>query len=312
MTDALKIVGLGEALFDVFDDREVLGGAPLNVAVQAHALLQAARQGEGIVVSRIGADARGARLRDDVAARGMAIDWLQVDSQRPTGTVLVTLQQGEPHYEIVADVAWDFLQATDELHRLAETCSAVCFGTLAQRSDAARSSIHFFLERAATAIRLFDVNLRQEYFDADILAASCQLATIVKLNEAELPQVVAILATAGKLPASSTAYASLDDQAAALREAFALRALVLTRGKLGTTLYESAGKATGEPVSYPRDANADSVGAGDACSAGILFGLLHDWPSERTVQLANHLGAFVASQPGATPTLPAEIMALVR
>lgn len=298
------IVGLGEALFDLFPDGAILGGAPLNVAVQAQQAA-AVLAGRAVPVSRIGRDELGERLLAELAARGVETRFLQQDERHPTGRVLVTLEAGEPQYEIVRDVAWDHLAWTDELRQLAETCGAVCFGTLAQRSPAARETILRFLDHAPQAVRLFDVNLRQEFFTPEILRQSCQRATMVKLNQHELPHVCRLLGLEGE---SATA----DDQAAALRRAFDLTAVVLTRGAAGTALYDHNGRTVGEPVRYPRHARADSVGAGDACSAGLLVGRLLDWPAARVVALADHMGAFVASQPGATPTLPASILDRVR
>lgn len=316
MTEPIKIVGLGEALFDVFDGRQVLGGAPLNVAVQAHALASHLEIGTGVVASRVGDDELGARLRADVASREMPTAWLQTDSEHPTGTVEVTLLDGEPRYEIMPDVAWDFLEANSDFLSLADECQAVCFGTLAQRSKQSCQAIRAFLSRANRAIRLFDCNLRQQYFNADILTQSFELATVAKLNEAELTRVVQILIDGGMLaagtPSSDGSSADFTRDAQHLLETFNLRALVLTRGTAGTTLFSNQGLTSGEPVSYEREEDADSVGAGDACSAGILIGILLNWPDDRTISLANHLGAFVASQPGATPELPAEITGLLK
>jgi fructokinase len=146
------------------------------------------------------------------------------------------------------------------------------------------------------------VNLRQHYFSAEMIRRSCALATVVKLNDQELPRVHQLLRLS---PAART----LDDQAAALREHFGMEAIVLTRGAAGTALYTDSGKTEGEPVRFPPRPDADSVGAGDACAAGILIGMLLGWPAERIVALANAAGAYVAAQPGATPQLPPELFA---
>jgi fructokinase len=300
----LTIVGLGKALFDVFPDgRQVLGGAPLNAAVHAHQLAaMLAGGGRGIPASRIGGDDLGCRLIEELTARGIPTLGLQHDPDRPTGQVLVTLHAGEPSYEIVADAAWDRLAFSADWRDLAAGCDAVCFGTLAQRSPAARAAIERFLECAPRAIRMFDVNLRQLYFSAELIRESCERATVVKLNEQELPRVHQLLGLGPDAPA-------LDVRAAALRAHFSLDAVVLTRGAAGTALYTSGGETEGEPVHYPPHPEADSVGAGDACAAGILIGLLLGWSAERVVRLANAAGAYVAAQPGATPLLPSGIFA---
>jgi fructokinase len=296
------IVGLGEALFDIFPEHQVVGGAPLNVAVHAQQML-AALGGQGIPASRIGRDELGRRLLAELEPRAIPTSALQVDDQRPTGRVLVTLNGREPNYEIVADVAWDALEFTNDWGRLAARCAAVCFGTLAQRSSTSRETIARFLAAAPRAIRMFDVNLRQDFYTADLLRESAHRASVVKLNEQELPVVDRLLGIA-----AADADATPDRQAEALREHFGLDAVVLTRGAAGTSLYTAAGKTEGEPPRYPPAPGADSVGAGDACSAGILVGMLLKWPPARTVALANSAGAYVASQPGATPELPHDLL----
>ncbi len=301
MAQGLTIVGLGEALFDVFADRQVVGGAPLNAAVHAHQLASTLG-GSGVPVSRIGRDELGRRLLDELSARGVPTAAIQVDDRRPTGRVLVTLRGGEPDYEIVRDAAWDHIEFTDDLRRLAEGCDAVCFGTLAQRGPRSRETILQFLRHAQQAIRMFDVNLRQAFFDEGVIRQGCELATVLKLNEQEMPQVRGMLGLEDVGPSGA------DRPAMELRERLALDAVVLTRGALGTALYTSGGKAEGEPVRFPMHPGADSVGAGDACAAGVLVGMLLGWPPERTVALANAAGAFVASQPGATPQLPRDIL----
>jgi fructokinase len=301
---ALTIVGLGEALFDVFPDgRQLLGGAPLNAAVHAHQMAVAlAEGGRGIPASRIGEDELGHRLLGELRARGIPTTALQHDPDRPTGQVVVTLDGNEPSYEIVEDAAWDRLAFTDDWRDLAGACDAVCFGTLAQRSPLARATIERFLAHAPRAIRMFDVNLRQHYFSAELIRRSCALATVVKLNEQELPRVRALLTL-------SSEDATLDDLAVAVREHFGLEAVVLTRGAAGTVLYTAGGKTEGDPVRFPPHPEADSVGAGDACAAGILIGMLLGWPADRIIKLANSAGAYVAAQPGATPELPPDLFA---
>jgi fructokinase len=293
------VVGLGEALFDLLPAGPVLGGAPLNVAVHAHQL-----GAEGILVSRVGHDMLGARLRAELASRSMSAAHLQSDPERPTGTVEVTLRNGEPQYDIVPDVAWDAIEFTPDLDALASRCAAVCFGSLAQRGSRSSQAILRFLDRASRAVRLFDVNLRQRYYTRDVLTRSLERSTMVKLNETELPRVMDTLGLA--------AAGDVDDRIETLRRAFGLGVAVLTRGEGGTVLYSDRGRFEGTPVSYPALPGADNVGAGDACSAGLLIGMMRGWSPGRTVDLANHLGAYVASVPGATPRFPAALLARAR
>lgn len=307
MTSRFSIVGLGEALFDLFPDRQLLGGAPLNMAVHAHQLAQG-RGGQGVVVSRVGQDELGRQLAEQLAKRGMSTAYLQSDPDKDTGKVYVGFDSaGQPQFDIVADVAWDWLHLDPDAEDLAQQCEAVCFGTLAQRNGQSRNTIYRFLAAARRAVRLFDVNLRQNYFDRQILHRSCEFATAVKLNESELPITVRLLGL-GAAGASGTA----DAQATALLKRYNLKLVALTRGRRGTVLYTPDQRIEGQPVSYPAAPDADPVGAGDACSAAILVGQVLRFPLERVAALANHAGAFVASQAGATPPMPEGILSMVK
>lgn len=302
------IVGLGEALFDLLPEREVLGGAPLNVVVHAQQLA-APLGGRALLVSRVGADERGQRLRGELAARGLDATYLQTDPERPTGTVRVQLEQGEPSYDIMGDVAWDRLEFTPKLSALAATCDAVCYGTLAQREEPTRQTIRRFLETATRAVRLFDVNLRQHYYDAAVLRRGFELASFAKMNEAELPVVVETLGLKGD---PSGAGQTIEGLANALRQEFKLGAVILTRGARGASLFTDDGQLDASPTRYPTSPDADRVGAGDAFSAALLVGMVRDWSPMETLLLANRLGAYVASVAGATPVLPPEILAQAR
>jgi len=300
------IVGLGEALFDIFPNRQVLGGAPLNVAVHAQQLASPCG-GCGLVVSRVGQDELGQRILADLKQRGLSIDFLQTDPDRDTGRVYVAVDaQGHPDFEIVQDTAWDWLQFDPDLEDLARHCEAVCFGSLAQRNSQARNTIYRFLDSShPRMVRMFDVNLRQDYFDHNVLRRSFEFANAVKLNDQELPIVVDLLG----FGSSSD---NVDSAIARMIRSFDLNLLVLTRGEAGTVIYAGHDRHEREPVSYEQTQGADAVGAGDACAAAILIGLIQRWPMDRVVELANHLGAYVASQPGATPVLPESILAMVK
>ena len=301
MNGGVTIVGLGEALWDVLPAGKVLGGAPLNVACHVHALLKD-RGGRAVVASRVGTDSLGDEVVCGLARRGMATEYVQRDAVHPTSTVNVTLETGQPTFTFTPDVAWDHLELTLAWAELAARCNAVCFGTLAQRSLQSRETIWRFLDAAPQAIRLFDVNLRQGFYDRESIVEGCRRATLVKLNDKEL----AVLAELLDWPADPP-----RDQLEQLRDRFGLEAVVFTRGERGTLIVHRDLVADPPPVRYPAASNADAVGAGDACSAGILTGWLLRLPPTRTAELANHLGAYVASQPGATPQLPPEIIDLV-
>lgn len=298
MKSELTVVGLGEALWDVLPSGKVLGGAPLNVACHADQLLSGVG-GQAIVASRVGQDALGDGVVRELERRGMQSAAIQRDAKHSTGTVEVTLVKHQPTYSFAADVAWDHLEFTLEWATLAARCDAVCFGTLAQRSPQSRAAIWTFLDAAPQALRLFDVNLRQAFYDRECIVESCRRATIVKLNDQELDTIAQML----ELPAGTR-----QAQLTLLRERFQLDAVVFTRGEEGTLLVHRDGVEDPRPVRHPPTANADAVGAGDACTAAILVGRLLKWQPAKTAKLANQLGAYVAAQSGATPELPAELV----
>jgi fructokinase len=298
------VLALGEALFDCFPNRTLLGGAPVNFIVHMQQLL-AASGGESYLISRVGDDELGRQLIGEVSRRGVSTELVQVDPRHPTGQVRVEFSKsGDPHYQIAEDAAWDFIALEDGMRPLAARSSAVCFGTLAQRSPVSRETIQQLVAAAPQAIRVLDVNLRQHYFTPPILETSLSIANVVKLNEEELSSISSIL------PDHLGGAESTDERAAALVQFFSLKVLALTRGARGTVLYSSGRRLEGEPVAASITGEADDVGAGDACCAGLIYGLLQDWTWEQTLDLANRMGAYVASQPGGAPRLSGQLLKL--
>ena len=297
MAKPLTIVGLGEAVFDIFPDKEVLGGTSLNVAVQAHQLL-CPMGGHGVLYSRIGNDDLGERLQEEFRVRDLPLDFIQVDINKPTGQVLVSIKDEAPSYEIVVDTAWDHLEFTEHEIELAGKCNAVSFGTMSQRHPVARQSTQKFLSTAEHALKIFDVNLRMNLFNAEILEEGCRVADLVKLNDEEIDTVAGLLKLREGDPQK------LVEE---LHAKFELDAVVFTRGRRGTAACTADGWLEGEVASFPVAENADSVGAGDACTAALLTARLlgKDW--QEALNIANRHGAYVASQSGATPLLPEEL-----
>jgi fructokinase len=301
MNSRFTIVGLGEALVDILPGSQHVGGATLNVALCAQQLA-APSQGRGVLVSRLGQDALGHTILEHLKSHQVDTSYLQHDPDLATGTVYVQFDaQGQPAYDIVENVAWDVIQFDPELADLARRCTGVCFGSLAQRHPQSRSTIDRFIAAASRAVRLFDVNLRGQFYDSALLRKSCEQASAVKLNEEELPIVCGLLGL--DLPENDEAAA-----AGLLLQQYDLKLVVITHGSKGTTLYDAQGAYPGKAVSYPPAPSADPVGAGDACAAAILTGLALRFDMARLADLANHVGAFVASQPGATPPLPEKIL----
>jgi len=291
------IVGLGELLWDMLPSGKQLGGAPANFTVMS------ARLGNrGVIASRVGRDALGEEARAYLAPLPADLDYLQTDEEHATGSVSVTLQDGQPEYVIRQPVAWDFLACTPEWRGLAQRADAVCFGTLAQRHDVSRESIHSFL--AATTencVRVFDVNLRKPFYDALVLADSLQRATILKINEIEMPIVMALL---GLAEDTGSDEASLLQSAQVLLDHFPLRLVCTTMGSQGSLLVtrDSYHRHQGIPTQV-----ADTVGAGDAFTAALVRSFLQGAPLAVLNEAGNRWGSWVASQRGAMPALSAGV-----
>ena len=295
VTARFTVVGLGELLWDLFPSGKRLGGAPTNFAYVSRLLGD-----DSHVASRVGADALGAEALARLAELGLPGRHIQRDAARPTGTVRVELdERGEPTYESSSDVAWDYLEWTEEWKELAARADAVCFGTLAQRSAVSRATVRSFLRvTPPRAMRVFDVNLRHSLSDAEMLSDSLALARAVKLNGDELPRVAAFLKLGGRGP---------RELAAGLAREYDLELVAVTRGGDGSLLL-----AGGEVAEHPgcRVQVADTVGAGDAFTAALIHAYLRGASLTEMSEAANRAGAWAASQAGATP--PAEPEALRR
>ena len=224
-TGSRIVVGLGELLWDCFPDARRPGGAPANVAFHATQLGL-----EGRVVSRLGADEDGCALRAELEGLGLDLTFVQEDPKRPTGRVTVDASDPtHPVFTIHEDAAWDHLAADTAMDRLAQAAGAVCFGTLAQRHETTRETIHAFLARADTAIRVYDVNLRQSFYDAAWIERSLQAADVVKLNAEEAEVVGTLLGLDASTP---------RELASGFAGRFGVALTCVTRGARGCILVE--------------------------------------------------------------------------
>ena len=283
------IVGIGEVLWDVFPDGEHFGGAPANVAVHAAGL-----GAEALMISAVGTDARGDEALQRLAGFGVDCRAVARLADHPTGVVRVSVDAaGIPSYDIAAGSAWDCVPWSAAVEHAAQHADAICFGTLAQRSPVSRATIRRAVAATReTTWRLFDVNLRQAYYDADVLAESLDVANAVKLNQEELPVVARLCGIENGPPVK---------QLRALCERFGLRLAALTRGASGSLLVSRHGVWG---AAAPHTKIADTVGAGDAFSAALLVGILAGRPLDEVNRRANAIAAYVCSQPGATPAIP--------
>jgi len=289
------VVGLGELLWDCFADRRLPGGAPANVAFHACQLGCL-----GIACSRVGQDALGDELVEFLRSQGLRTDWVQRDGDHCTGTVTVDTSRPEcPRFTIHEDVAWDYLQFDGALEELASRADAICFGTLAQRSPQSRRTIHRAVRAAGAAcLVVYDVNLRQHFFDRDWVEPSLATSRVVKLNADEVVQLDKLLGLGEP---------GHEGFARAIRGRFGVETVCVTRGEQGCLLVGPEQAVDGPGV---RVKLADAVGAGDAFTAALILGQLRGWPLERQAGFANAVGALVASRPGAMPPLRDEFARL--
>lgn len=285
---SFTVVGIGELLWDVFPGWRRMGGAPVNFACHCRQL-----GARGLPVSCLGMDQNGDELQRAVAELGLEVDYLQLSSHAPTGTVKVELDaEGKPRYEIREGVAWDFIGMDDGLRALSPTVDAVCFGSLAQRWDVSRETIRQFVDACpARAIKIFDINLRQPFYTASVVRASLELANVLKVSDEELPYLASLFGLRGPVL----------DQIRMLIDLFKLRLVVNTRGADGSLLV-TADALADSPGCKPKV--VDTVGAGDSYTAALCMGLLRGWSLEDIIQHASRVSAFVCEQQGATPVLP--------
>lgn len=295
------IVGLGELLWDMLPSGKRLGGAPANFTVMSSRL-----GNRGVIASRLGSDPLADEARLVLKAFPADLSLLETDTTHPTGTVGVEIRAGEPHYIIHEPAAWDFMEWTPEWRALAQSADAVCFGSLAQRNPASRATIREFL--AATrpeCVRVFDVNLRPPFFSVDVVDTSLASATIFKLNEVEVPEVLAMLGLPRPEDRGET---GLLAAARSLLRKYPIQLVAITMGGEGSilTTREAHHRHHGVPTTV-----ADTVGAGDAFTAALVQAYLAGASLAKMNEAGNRWGGWVASQRGAMPPLDPATLAAV-
>ncbi|MBK1833205.1 carbohydrate kinase family protein [Roseibacillus ishigakijimensis] len=291
MKPQFKIAGLGETLWDLFPDRKRLGGAPTNFACHCQQLGAAAS-----LISCLGEDELGREARTELAALGLDLAALAEHPQAPTGTVGVALDEGgKPSYQIAEAVAWDEIPFSPAAEALASELAAVCFGSLSQRHPVSRQTTGKVLAAMPEeALKILDVNLRAPHYSQEIITPLLEQANVLKLSDEELPVLADYYGLSG----------DLGGQLQALRERFALQLVAYTRGAEGSILQtaEEEDHAAAVPTTP-----VDSVGAGDSFTAALCMSLLHGRSLAECNQFANQVAAYVCSQQGACPALPARL-----
>jgi fructokinase len=279
-----RVLAYGELLWDILPGETVLGGAPFNFASRVNHLGDI-----GIPISRVGRDDRGRAALQRVRALDVSPDFIQEDADLPTGTVRVTLdERGNPDYLIVPNVAYDAIEFNQRLRKLSAEAECICFGTLAQRSPVSRATLYSILSAGPSALKFLDINFRKECYAPDTVRSSLERAQILKLNEGEVFELTRIFSYPG---------AELAEQARRIEEEWSLEALIVTLSERGVL-----GSSRGRQVYLPgyRVDLADSVGSGDAFSAGFLQRWLRGSTLEEACAVGNRIGALVATHTGGT------------
>ncbi len=279
------IIGLGEILWDIYGDQKFLGGAPANFAIHCTQLGDI-----GVALSRIGNDELGEEIIQALSARGIKTEYLQTDSEKPTGTVDVKLDKnGKPHFTCHTCVAFDYLQVTADSESLVQNADALLFGTLAQRNSEARQTIQQLLKSATKTLKVFDINLRGWNDEVKkIVFDSLNFADVVKLNDDEISMLKM------QIDPGESDIEFLKK----LTSEFNLKLAALTLGERGCILTDGIDvvQEDGIPISV-----VDTTGCGDAFAAGLVHQLLRGASLKEIARFSNAIGAFVAQFKGATP-----------
>jgi fructokinase len=284
------VLAFGEALWDLLPSGPALGGAPANFAYRLNAFGDRA-----LLVTRLGRDAWGLRAGERLKALGLDLALVQWDDRRPTGTVPVSVDaRGVPEFTIVPDVAYDYIEPAPALLEAAARADAVYFGTLVQRSPVSRETLRRVLAAAPGAVKFLDINLRKDCYTPETIAASLAAADVLKLNEGEAEALTRMFGLRAGGPAAA---------AEAILERWPLRCCVVTLGERGAVAVSRNGRAEAPGWSVRV---VDTVGSGDAFSAGFLGAYLQGRPLEECLFRGNVLGALVAEQEGATQPLDPE------
>ena len=286
------VVGLGEALWDVLPEGKKLGGAPANFAYHAGQFLG---QDNTIAVSALGEDKLAEETIESLKAHGLT--FLMPRVPYPTGTVQVTLdEQGIPSYDIKENVAWDNIPLDTEVQAIARQCRAVCFGSLAQRNVVSRETIQRFLDLTpADCMKIFDINLRQNFYSKEVIQESLRRCNVLKINDEELVIIGRMFGYPGL---------DIENKCWLILGKYNLDMLVLTCGTNGSYVFTPGQMSFQET---PKVEVADTVGAGDSFTGSFCAAILSGMPVPDAHRRAVEVSAYVCTQNGAMPELPARL-----
>lgn len=288
----VRILSIGEILWDAFGETELLGGAPFNFAAHARRLGH-----EVVFLSAVGDDQRGRRALAAAEELGLSTKFVRSVADQPTGFVSVRLDAaGQPDFTIHRPAAYDCLELSEgDLQQLAEfQPDWVYFGTLHQMDPRVRSATQRVLSAVPGARRFYDINLRANSYTPALVCELLRQANVVKLNASEVSSVEGFL---------ESPHAGFEEFCRSAAKQFGWDAACVTRGERGCAVLIDGIYA--EVEGYPVQV-ADTVGSGDAFAAAFLHGLGERWRATDVGDFANRLGALVASRPGAIPEWTSE------
>ena len=285
------VIAYGEILWDILPSQKTLGGAPANFIFRMNNFGDKCS-----LISSVGNDTLGQEALQQVRQLELSDEYVQVNHTYPTGTVPVTLdEKGIPDFTITKQVAFDYIEPKAELITLAEKASCICFGTLIQREEKSRNTLLSLLGSSPKAIKFLDINLRKECYTKSSIIESLQLANILKLNDEELFVLKSILGLKEH---------SLKKLCAEIIEQYQLELALVTLGEKGAFTLSKTGE-------YYYDQGyriklKDTIGSGDACSAGFMHSYINGESLNNSLKFGNAAGAIVATTSGGTTKITKE------
>lgn len=288
------VVGFGEVIWDFLmkEKMYIIGGAPLNFAYHTRQFGL-----NSLVISGIGDDELGRELEKDLQKKGLHS--LLVHLPQETGVVIVNNLEKTHHYEILENKAWDYIPLTEEMLQIAAQTQVICFGSLAQRNPVTRATLHAFLDAMpADALRIFDINLRQNWYSKEVIVTSLEKANVLKISNEELPVLNQMLD-----------YTASNDETNCrqIMQDYQLDMLIFTCGAEGSTVFTRDGMSH---LPTNKVVVKDTVGAGDSFTASFIASLLCGMSLRDAHRIATNVSAYVCTQEGATPVIPEEYKSL--
>ena len=292
MDKKYTVIGIGEVLWDLLPDGKMLGGAPINFAYHASQL-----GAVGVAISSVGKDELGSEIMKSVDTKGV-VNCISVNKY-PTGTVGVILKDGIADYTIYENVAWDFIELSIGSTIMLQQADAICFGTLAQRNkvshDAIMSALKLVPEKC---LKVYDINLRQKYYSADLISKSLFSSNVFKINDDEIELFKHLYKMDGN-------EVELSQK---IMKTYSIEYLALTKGDNGSYLFWK------DEISFmptPVVDVEDTIGAGDSFTSALVIGILNNWSLKEIHRKAVEISAFVCTQKGATPVLSKNLLILL-